>query len=407
MFRIPAPLIASSSGFDVIEITEDTYIGDLYTFLGSPGVKKDFSITANNVDVGVIIISTAFVTGSTFEFIAINGGRFLGEGGNGGNGGNDYGSTGEAGEGGTDGTAAIINQGNYDVSINVDDGFIFGGGGGGGGGSYTDQGAGGDAGNGGGGGQGWSGGAKGDGGIFSGLPASVDGTAGSRILAGLGGVYGDSTSDGGNGGTWGLGGRSGRSSNMVTFGSTGTWFYHGGKGGRAGAAYAGGNLTLSGTETEADLRASGRILGELGVPALNTPSFAFSFYAASAGIGVSSNVGIQFDPDGSTLEINTGLGSPPTKSTVYYLSNGSGTGADYEVRISGRTGDVDGAFTSEAAVPGTWIAITSIREWYWQLTNQTRGALFEMRRVDIPGTTSTSDEVMHSFFIKGTQEDAS
>lgn len=402
--------MAGSTADISLTITVDTYIGDLYVFLGSPDGIKTVEMTVDGCDVGDIVIPNTFTAGSTFEFITVNGGRILGEGGDGGNGGADFGATGEAGDGGQNGGHAIRNEGNFATSLNIDDGFLFGGGGGGGGGSYTDTGTGGDAGNGGGGGQGWSGGAGGSGGPYSGLPASVNGSAGSRVAAGDAGTYGTpvpgSTSDGGNGGTWGLGGRSGRSSNMVTNASFGSFFYHGGLGGDAGNAYFGPTPTLSGSETEADLRAAGRILGETGPDRLNTP-FSFNFDAASTGIGISSNVGITFNADGSTLEINTGTGAPPVNSTVFYLKFGSGTGSDFEVRVSDRAGDIDGAFDVEEAAAGTWVVISTERSWYSTLLRQTRGALFEIRRADIPGTTSTSDEVMHSFYMKCSQEDAS
>jgi hypothetical protein len=181
--------------------------------------------------------------------------------------------------------------------------------------------------------------------------------------------------------------------------------YYGGVGGNAGNAYAGGNLTLSGSDNEATLRAAGRILGEIGPDRLTTPSFSFNFFA-NTGIGISANVGLSFQSTGATLEINSA--ESPTASTTYYLTGGSGTGSDYEVRVRGLSGDVDnGSFTVEAAVPGTWVAISALRQWYWSLLNATRGALFEMRRADIPGTTSTSDEVMQSFYLKATNEDAS
>lgn len=405
MWRIPSPLI-SGSGADIVEtITSDTYIGDLYTYLGSPAGVKSVVLTVDAADAGEIIISNSFAIGSTFSFVAINGGRILGVGGDGGNGGPDFGATGEAGEAGSAGSAAIKNNGTYPVSINVDDGYLFGGGGGGGGGSYTDTGTGGDAGGGGGGGQGFNGGAGGTVGPFLGSPAPTAGTVGTISTAGAGGGGGGTSivdGAGGDGGTWGLGGSTGRSSNLVSIGSLGSFFYYGGTGGAAGQAYNGiAAATLSGAASETSLRAAGRILGELNTPKLVLPNF-FSFDGSSAS---AANIGISFESTGSTLEINTT--SSPSSSTTYYLTNGSGTGSNYEVRVRGLSGDVDGSFASQAAVPGTWVDISSLRQWYWSVLNQTRGALFEIRRADIVGTTSTSDEVMRSFYVKASHEDLS
>lgn len=403
MWRIPSPLI-SGSGADIVEtITSDTYIGDLYTYLGSPAGVKAVVLTVDAVLAGEIIISNSFAIGSTFSFIAINGGRFVGVGGNGGAGGPDFGATGEAGVAGTSGSAAIKNNGTYPVSINVDDGYLFGGGGGGGGGSYTDTGTDGDAGGGGGGGQGFYGGTGGTVGPYLGVPAPVAGTAGTISTAGAGGTSGGlSEGDGGDGGTWGLGGKTGRSSNLVSFGSFGSFFYYGGNGGDAGDAYNGVSAaTLSGATSETALRAAGRILGEFNRPKLVLPS-TFSFDGSSA---TAANIGISFQSTGATLEINST--QSPSPSTVYYLTNGSGTGSNYEVRVRGLSGDVDGTFATQAAVPGTWADISTLRQWYWSVLNQTKGALFEIRRADIVGTTSTSDEVMQSFYVKVSHEDLS
>jgi len=405
MWRIPSPLI-SGSGADIVEtITSDTYIGDLYTYLGSPAGVKAVVLTVDAANAGEIIISNSFAIGSTFSFIAINGGRILGVGGNGGIGGADFGATGEAGGSGSSGSAGIKNFGTYPVSINVDDGYLFGGGGGGGGGAYTDTGTGGDAGGGGGGGQGFNGGAGGTVGPYLGVPAPVAGTAGTISTAGAGGAGGGTSivdGAGGGGGTWGLGGKTGRSSNIASFGSLGSYFYYGGNGGDAGDAYNGVSAaTLSGVASETALRAAGRILGEFNRPKLVLPNF-FSFDGSSATAG---NIGISFQSTGATLEINSTKSTSP--STVYYLTNGEGTGSNYEVRVRGLSGDVDGSFATQAAVPGTWVDISTLRQWYWSVLNQTKAALFEIRRADIVGTTSTSDEVMQSFYAKVSHEDLS
>jgi hypothetical protein len=401
MWRIPSPLMAGESGQQSVTITTETYVGDLFTFLGSPTGKKDFTITVDGVDAGVIEISTSFTAGSTFTFVAINGGRFIGEAGAGGDGADDLGATGGTPTEGGNGGPAIRNFGTYPVSIDVDSGFLFGGGGGGGGGSYTDTGTGGDAGGGGGGGQGWTGGAGGSAGTQIGVPPPGNGTAGTRINAGAAGIHPNSdTSSGGAGGTWGLGGRTGRSSNILQgVGAASNFTYYGGLGGDAGRAYSGGNLTLSGAKSEATLRSEGRILGETGPNYLTVPSFSFYF----AGFDIqptNDNMGISFQSTGATLEVNTTIS--PSPSTQYYLTGGTGTGSDYQVRVPARTGDSDPSYWGNPeGIAGTWFTINTLRQWYQNFTGLgARASLFEMRRADIPGTTSTSDEVMASFYVR-------
>jgi hypothetical protein len=131
MWRIPPPLVAGIGDAQSALITSDTYVGDLYTYLGSPSGRQDVTITVDGADAGEIIITNAWTAGSTFTFIATNNGRILGMGGAGGAGAPDLGATGDVATAGTSGTAAITNQGNYSVAIDADDGYIYGGGGGG------------------------------------------------------------------------------------------------------------------------------------------------------------------------------------------------------------------------------------------------------------------------------------
>lgn len=410
MWRIPPPLVAGIGDAQSALITSDTYVGDLYTYLGSPSGRQDVTITVDGADAGEIIITNAWTAGSTFTFIATNNGRILGMGGAGGAGAPDLGATGDVATAGTSGTAAITNQGNYSVAIDADDGYIYGGGGGGGGGSYTDTGAGGDPGGGGGGGQGWTGGAGGAAGNpFTGVPAPTAGTAGTRSLAGSGGSGGGvtiGTSDGGDGGTWGLGGATGRSSDMlVGFGEFAVFLYHGGLGGSAGRAYSSSasQATYSGAKSEATLRSEGRIKGETGGGGnyLVLPSFNFNVVGFDIQ-PTNDSIGVGFQSDGAYLKVDTTKVPAPTPSTTYWLTGGSGTGSEWEVRERGETGDTDGgAWTSQAAVPGTWVQLSTFMQWSKNYTGSgAKAALFEFRRSDIPGTTSTSDEVMGSVFVK-------
>lgn len=405
MWRIPPPMIAGSQADISLTISEDTLVGDLYVFLGSPSGKKNVELTVDGADAGQIIVNSSWATGSTFSFITVNGGRILGIGGNGGNGGPDFGTTGDFATGGNSGGDAIYNSGNYLCSLNIDDGFLFGGGGGGGGGSYTyiSAGEGGDPGGGGGGGQGFTGGLGGLGGNpFQGFPAPSPGTAGSISAAGVGGQTGvfDDTTWGGDGGGWGLGGRTGRSSQMIQgFGFGAQFKYYGGLGGRAGDAYKSlQSATLSGAKSEATLRSQGRILGEIG-PYLKLPSFSFNFWGFDIQ-PTNDNVGISFLTNGKTQEVNTTHGT--TASSIYYAPGGAG--ANYQVRERGQGGDHDGsAWTASAAAAGTWVDISTLRQWYRNFTGPGNAAgLFEMRRSDIPSVGA--DDVMDSVYVKVTME---
>lgn len=410
MWTIPPPFMSGSANASSALITSDTYVGDLFTFLGSPAGRQDVTITVDNADAGEIIISTAWTAGSTFTFIAQNGGRFLGVGGAGATGGGDIGATGTSAGNGGDGGSAILNLGSYAVSIDIDDGYLYGGGGGGGGGSYTDTGAGGDAGGGGGGGQGFNGasneygGVGGLGGVQIGVPPPGPGTDGSITMPGTGGLGGGvtiGTSDGGNGGSWGLGGYSGRSSNILSgIGNLAQFLYNGGLGGRSGDAYRGTTAaTLIGASSETTLRSNNRMYGDFGPDYITLP-FALTSALEAA---VLEDSGHSFLSTGATLEINTT--TTPVASTSYYLTGGTGTGANIEVRARGLTGDTDGTWTQTGAVDGTWVDISTLRQWYKSSDNYSAvGALFEMRRTDLTSTVLTAypDAVMASFFVKAT-----
>lgn len=129
------PLIIAGGGAVTLTITSDTLIGNLHTFLGSPTGQQAINILIDGADVGDVQITTDFAAGSTFTFQCINGGRILGLGGDGGKGANRpvASNTYNSGNKGSPGGHAIDSQ--YDVNIDIDDGYLFGGGGGGGGGS--------------------------------------------------------------------------------------------------------------------------------------------------------------------------------------------------------------------------------------------------------------------------------
>jgi hypothetical protein len=403
MWRTPLPLIAGAQANFVETFTADEYIGDLYAYLGNPTGVVILDWTVDSADLGEIIIPNTFAVGSSFNFTLINGGRILGEGGDGNSGGMDLGATGEAGENGFDGTAAIQADG-HDVTVDCDDGFLLGGGGGGGGASYFDTGVGGDAGGGGGGGQGWTGGAGGAGGNPSiGLPPPSPGTAGTRIMQGAGGASGGTSGSqlGGDGGAWGSGGGVGASSDLIS--ASGGFFYYGGVGGQAGAAFEGSGcaeITFGGVKNEATLRSENRVKGETVGPYINM----ISLNSASMVVTplATETVGWRFNTNGNLVRLNSESGD--TTYTTRW-TNGTGTashGDDYEVREFYHEGD---AWTKTGAAINTWAALTALRDWSITETAPTARVVaagsFEIRRADATGV----DERLATFHLAATWDD--
>lgn len=359
MWRIPVPLIAGS-GETLLNFTADEWVGDLWSYLGSPALPVDVVITADGADVGGIYISANFAAGSTFQCTAINGGRFIGKGGDGGVGGSDLGaSTSSAGDG-TAGGHAIASEG-FDVDLDIDDGFLLGGGGGGGGASGVDLGATADAGGGGGGGIGFTGegGAAGSGGTGS-TPPAGNGIAGSSTAAGGGGAGGGTsagTAIGGAGGDWG---------------ESGSLGYHDGANvGRAGTGGIAGNafapvlgtptLNYTGSLTEANLRAAGRLKGETEGQIILHPS-RLSFLTSAT----SATLGFDWELDGELNLVKTGGGG--IELGYYWRDNINATGSEvnftntnYEIlRDSGtRTGTWD--TTTNFATEDSWLALTTTK----------------------------------------------
>lgn len=263
MWRTPLPLIAGGGDY-IRTFQADEWIGDLYTYLNSPALPIRVELTADNCDLGGIYISSNFAPGSTFQLIGVNGGRFIGAGGNGGNGGNDLGASATSGTNGTDGGHAVASE-NFTVNIDIDNGFLLGGGGGGGGASGADRGATADPGGGGGGGAGFTGqgGFGGNAGSGTGSPPAQDGQDGDALGPGTGGSGGGTTvpiPDGGDGGGYGHAGYQGYHDGGI-FNAVRT-----GVPGAAGNAFApisgAANVVFNGGQTEAQLRTSGRIKGE-------------------------------------------------------------------------------------------------------------------------------------------------
>lgn len=354
MWRIPAPLIAGS-GETLLYFNTDEWIGDLWTYLGSPALPVDVVITADGADVGGIYISANFSVGSTFTCIAENNGRFIGAGGDGGDGGDDNGAIlGAAGDG-TDGGHAIASEG-FDVDIDIDNGFLLGGGGGGGGGAGVDFGATTDAGGGGGGGIGFTGegGAAGLGGSGS-TPSAGNGTAGTSIAAGAGGAGGGvsaGTAIGGAGGAYGDAGSRGY--------HEGDGNLRAGTGGHAGNAFSpvSGTATLNyiGSLTEANLRAAGQLLGEtvglIRLHALRTD------FVTSAG---SATLGFRWQSDGelekvSNSSIQSGYYWRDTENITGLESNFVNTNFEILRDSVTRTNTWDA--TTNFATEDVWTALT-------------------------------------------------
>jgi hypothetical protein len=387
MWRIPISLIGGSGVFDV-EPEIDTYIGDLWVFLGSPSEPVDVVVRANNVDLAEIIIPADFAAGSTFQFTATNNGRFIGTGGAGGAGGDDNGNQGTKGGGGGSGGHAIQSD-TFAVNIDIDDGFLLGGGGGGGGGSFNDTGLDGTPGGGGGGGIGWGDAAGGAAGSPTGSPIATAGTAGTQTSAGGGGAGGTSgTNNGGSGSGYGYGGTYGQFANPSTGIIGGSGAGNGGSGGRAGAAFFPENLappTFNGAKSEATLRAELRLKGETdGVLNLfDITSFAVIVSSGTDTVGY----GFLADSGGTLQRINTESGNQNLTNSWY--EGNSITPGDYEVRTVVGTGGQVWDLTGGA--DGTWVAISSLLTWSVSATDvrDSASSLFQIRRA---GDTGGGDE---------------
>ena len=293
-FRVPSPLMAGGADILVV-LNSDTWVGDLYTYLGSPAAAASIQIVADGCDVGGIYISSDFTTGSEFQLTAINDGRFVGYGGNGGDGAEDYAQYPGTGGQGENGGHAVSSEG-WTVNIDIDDGYLFGGGGGGGGASSYHVSSSGSGGGGGGCGManedytpyGFYQGTGGDPGTGI-APAAQAGTNGSTSGQGLGGNGGGTivaTAVGGDGGFWGEAGQPGYGQYYYATWPNNHIAGYGGRGGVAGNAFApisgSAAVNFNGGLTETQLRSQSRILGE---------TAGFITAALSHGINITDDAG--------------------------------------------------------------------------------------------------------------------
>jgi hypothetical protein len=378
MWRIPAPLIAGGSE-TIASITLDTYIGNLWVYLGSPVGPREVVLVVDGADAGDIQITADWTAGSTFQINCINGGRVVGLGGNGGDGGNDNGATGTPGSAGGSGGPALSSNG-FTVNIDIDDGYLLGGGGGGGGAAYDDTGAGGDAGGGGGGGAGFAVTTGGSAGVNIGSPPGTDGTDGGPTGAGVGGAgAGSGLNIGGNGGEFGLGGYTGDADTSISA-------YYGGHGGRAGSAFLPTNsatIVYNGVKTEATLISEMRLLGQTTEGYAQLEQIIYNNGGFGGGV---QTVGWTFSSVG-LLTFNSSA-TPDTNYSNNWYGGPFGavaTGADFEVRtVSGHFFGT--AWSVEAAAIDTWIALGSDRVWSitGSGTTDTR-SLYEIRSVGSSG----------------------
>lgn len=356
-FGIPIALFGGGGSY-TLSFTSDTYIGDLFTYVGSPTEPVNVEITVDNCDVSSIFITNSFNASSTFSVTCINGGRVIGTGGNGGRGADDFGATGDRGTPGSSGGHAITAAG-FNVSVDIDDGYLYGGGGGGGGGGFNDRGTVGDPGGGGGGGQGWGTSTGGAAGTPSGFPIAEAGGNGSVAgpgASGEGGAVG--TNDGGVGGAWGEAGGYGGWPDPGLIGIIGSAPGDGcgTMGGNAGSAFyptSGGGITLAGAKSEATLRTESRLIGEIfGKAVLTDWRSATDFIV---GTGASSTITWTFLNNGKLRRIIDG--SIFDYSTEWYVGSGF-TAGDYSVMYPANTeGGLGGWETGMAS--DTWYNLAS------------------------------------------------
>jgi hypothetical protein len=400
MFQRRIPLFAGDTANIVATFTTDTLINNLWVYFGEPSGDQNVDITVDGCDIGDVIITSDWGSGSTFTFTCINGGRICGLGGDGGDGGDDFGATGERGFKGNDGSPAITCSG-FAVDVDIDDGYLLGGGGGGGGGAYEDTGVGGNPGCGGGGGAGFSVTAGGNAGAFTGLPQSADGGDGGPAGPGLGGIGTiDDTINGGDGGNWGAGGKSGNASNALATGGFGP--YTAGVGGAAGNAFSpssGATINFTGSKSETTLRTENRLLGQLGsIPRLLEFR---SFIASRSG---TSTHGWSFQSDGVLVLVDSVGGGTDITGHWYPTSpvSNPGIGANYEIRNRNNTDSEDAAgWDSTPGAQGTFFALSSTRA--WTITSgsgiESGGGLMEIRAVNQP-----AGDILVSGYISITDE---
>jgi hypothetical protein len=352
-FNRPIALFGGTSSVEQT-ISSNVFIGNLWNFLGSPAGPRDVILTIDSADAESIQVTNDWDAGSTFTFNCINNGRIVGAGGGNGNGGN-VASNGTAG---SIGSFAISSQ-DFNIDVDIDDGYMFGGGGGGGGGSGAISGPGNDAGGGGGGGQGsLAGGAGGAAGTGGGaLPLAQAGTAGSPGAAGVGGA-GSGTAGpgetGGNGGAWGTAGFNGGSDNLS--------FVRGGLGGNHGPAFkssTSSTITFVGGKSQATLITEGRIKGDVGPGYTRLP---FAIFSSSNSSITPFTLGWSFLNSGTLRKLDSISGS--TNSAEYWRDDeSSGTpGNNYEVRAKAGT-KIGDTWDIAAAADDTWIDITTTRTW--------------------------------------------
>jgi len=262
MWDVPFPLMVGGGGSKNLVIDSDlvtgyttivdgrSYVGayDLYRECGYPTEPTSVVLTINSAaKCAMVIVSNDFASGSSVGIVVSGSAQVVGAGGQGGDGGYaDDGIAMDGGPGQAGGAALLLSR---NISLNIDDGYLYGGGGGGGGGAGAISS---NGGSGGGGGRGFNNAPGGAGEWVNG----TDGTAGSITAPGVGGT---GAADGGAGGNWGSAGTDGADTGK-----------NGGAGGAAGYAIlgrvSGVVVTLTGAKNLSTLTSEGRLLGSYSVP---------------------------------------------------------------------------------------------------------------------------------------------
>lgn len=429
MWRNPL-LIAGQGESAQVFITERTEQADLFVLLGQPSTPIDWEITVDGVDMLGFRIESTFPAGSTFSFTLINGARIIGFGGFGGNGASVSSTSVGSGARGGAGGDAISSV--FPISMDADDGYLLGGGGGGGGGAAyqvpsTPQTL--LAGSGGGGGAGFaltidsptfpggfftsSGGIAGSG--YNTQATPQNGGFGDGDIPGAGGL--GATMYGGNGGVFGSAGLAGVSLTPFFQGLGSGFKGTGGAGGNAGRAYYGTGsniMTLTGSKSEATLRAEGRIKGQskspyfVGLPINRIGDLGTdNRYHNDASIGGASTHGFVFNSNG-TMQLLNGDNNPLLSNL--WLSTSGAVGADFEMRqVSGPGTTLTGNWDFESSAINVWTDLSTARTYSFTHDSgsssiRNTGRLFEFRRADVPG--NPDDEVLGRMWLLATDEDA-
>lgn len=100
-------------------------------------------------------------------------------------------------------------------------------------------------------------------------------------------------------------------------------------------------------------------------PVIPTTTLSGEFVSAWE-LGAQSTAGIRFNSDGTVDKNDDGTYSQVDSATDWIIPNASAP-SDYQIRVTATPPGND--FTSEPAVPGTWVTLDSNREWQVQTSS--------------------------------------